>query len=69
VAGGTDMSGAPIASAEVLDAQTLAPIATLPILARTGMFAIALPTDQVLLVGGTPAAAQIELFTPEPPPP
>jgi hypothetical protein len=67
VAGGTDVSGAAIATAEVLDATTLAPIATLPILARTGVFAAALPSDQVMLVGGTPASAQIELFTPEPP--
>ncbi len=69
VAGGTDMSGAVIATAEVLDAQTLAPIAVLPILPRTGTFAIALPNDQVLLAGGTPAAGGLELFTPEPPPP
>ena len=67
VAGGTDAAGAPIASLEVLDAMTLAPIATLPILARTGAFAAALPNDQVMLVGGTPASPQIELFTPEPP--
>lgn len=69
VAGGTDMSGAPVATAEVLDGRTLAPLATLPILARTGAFAVALPTDQVLLAGGTPAAEAIELFTPDPPPP
>ena len=69
IAGGTDMSGAVIATAEVLDAQTLAPVAVLPILARTGTFAMALPNDQVLLAGGTPAAAEIELFTPDPPPP
>jgi len=68
IAGGTDMSGAPVATAEVLDAQTLAPVAVLPILARTGAFAIALPNDQVLLAGGTPAAGEIELFTPDPPP-
>jgi hypothetical protein len=68
VAGGTDMAGTPVATAEVLDARTLAPIATLPILARTGTFAIALPTEQILLAGGTPAAAEIELFTPDPPP-
>jgi len=67
VAGGTDAAGAPVASAEVLDATTLAPIVTLPILARSGAFAAALPNDQVMLVGGTPASAQIELFTPEPP--
>jgi hypothetical protein len=62
------MAGTPVATAEVLDARTLAPIATLPILARTGTFAIALPTEQILLAGGTPAAAEIELFTPDPPP-
>ena len=43
--------------------------AVLPILPRTGTFAIALPNDQVLLAGGTPAAGELELFTPEPPPP
>ena len=69
IAGGTDPDGAPIASAEVLDAQTLVPIVTLPILARTGTYAVALPTDQVLLVGGTPATAELELFTPDPPAP
>lgn len=67
VAGGTDASGAPIASADVLDARTLARIATLPILPRSGGFAVALPNDQVLLGGGAPAAAALELFTPEPP--
>jgi hypothetical protein len=67
VAGGSDSTGAPIASAEVLDARTLAPVATLPILARTGMFAIALSNDQVLLGGGSPASSQLELFTPDPP--
>ncbi len=66
VAGGTDLAGAPIATAELFDAQTLAPIATLPVVARSGAFAVALPTDQVLLVGGTPASGDIELFTPEP---
>jgi hypothetical protein len=69
VAGGTDMAGAPIATAEVLDAKTLAPLATVPILARSGGFAVALPSDQVLLGGGTPASSQLELFTPEPPAP
>lgn len=67
VAAGTDASGAPIATADVLDAHTLARLATLPILARSGGFAIALPNDQVLLGGGAPAAAALELFTPEPP--
>jgi hypothetical protein len=68
VAGGSDATGAPIATAEILDVQTLAPIATLPIVARTGAYAVALPTDQVMIAGGAPASAQIELFTPEPPP-
>ncbi|TMQ06348.1 MAG: hypothetical protein E6J90_45535 [Deltaproteobacteria bacterium] len=70
VAGGTDASGAAIATAEVLDATkpTLDHIATLPILPRTGGFAIALPNDQVLMGGGAPASAALELFTPEPPP-
>lgn len=69
IAGGTDLAGAPVATAEVFDAKTLAPIATLPILARTGAFAVALPTDQILLAGGTPAASELELFTPDPPTP
>jgi hypothetical protein len=67
VAGGTDASGAPIATADVLDAHTLARLATLPIVARSGGFAVALPNDQVLLGGGAPAAAALELYTPEPP--
>ena len=67
IAGGTDAAGAPIASAEVLDAHTLAPVVMLPILARTGTYAAALPNGQVLLVGGSPASEQIELFTPGPP--
>lgn len=68
VAGGTDASGAPVATAEVLDATTLAPIAAPGILPRTGALAIALPNDQVLLAGGAPASGDIELFTPDPPP-
>lgn len=68
VAGGSDATGAPIATAEVLDARTLAPVVTLPILARSGMFAIALSSDQVLLGGGAPASNRLELFTPDPPP-
>jgi len=67
VAGGTDANGEPIASAELLDVKTLAPITTLPILARSGTFAIALSNDQVLIGGGSPPSAQLELFTPEPP--
>jgi hypothetical protein len=67
VVGGTDSAGAPIGSAEVLDAATLAPVTTLPILARSGGFAIALPNDQVLIGGGAPASDALELFTPDPP--
>lgn len=67
VAGGSDAAGAAIASADVLDAHTLARIATLPMLPRTGGFAVALPSDQVLLGGGAPASATLELYTPEPP--
>jgi hypothetical protein len=67
VAGGIDTSGMPIATADVLDARTLARLATLPILARSGGFAVALPNDQILLGGGAPAAAALELYTPEPP--
>ncbi|HEX3761591.1 MAG TPA: hypothetical protein VHW23_22995 [Kofleriaceae bacterium] len=67
VAGGTDAAGAPIATADVLDARTLALLATLPILSRSGGFAVALPNDQVLLGGGAPAAATLELFNPLPP--
>jgi hypothetical protein len=67
IAGGSDDTGAPIATADVLDARTLARLATLPIVARSGGFAVALPSDQVLLGGGAPAAAALELYTPEPP--
>jgi hypothetical protein len=34
---------------------------------RSGGFAIALPNEQVLLGGGAPASAALELFTPAPP--
>jgi hypothetical protein len=49
----------------------LAPIATLPLaVARTGATALALPNDQVLVVGGVDASggpiATLELFTPPP---
>lgn len=67
VAGGSDGHGAPIASADVLDARTLTRLATPAMLPRTGGFAVALPDDQVLLGGGVPASPALELFTPEPP--
>lgn len=67
VVGGTDASGNVIASADVLDATTLTLVTTLPIIPRTGTYAVGLPTDQVLIAGGTPASADLELFTPPPP--
>ena len=67
VVGGTDASGAVIASADVLDATTLTLVTTVAVEPRTGTYAIGLPTDQVLIAGGAPASADIELFTPPPP--
>ena len=52
------------ADAEVLDATTLAPLATVPARARTAGFAIPFPNDQVLIGGGTAATSELELFTP-----
>jgi len=68
IAGGTDDNGDPIASADILDASTLARIATVPCFARAGATAHALPNDQIAIVGGEPANDQIELFTPPVPP-
>jgi hypothetical protein len=67
IAGGSDDAGAPIPTADVLDARTLARIAIVSILPRSGGFAVALPSDQVLLGGGAPASPALELYTPEPP--
>lgn len=69
VVGGADQAGAPIATAELIDASTLVPVAILPIASRAGSYAVALPTGQVMIAGGTPASSLIELFTPDPPPP
>ncbi|MBS1118942.1 MAG: hypothetical protein H6Q90_1170 [Deltaproteobacteria bacterium] len=66
VAGGADLLGAPIANADVLDATTLARIATIPCFPRTGATAYLLPNDQIAIVGGEPANDVIELFTPPP---
>jgi hypothetical protein len=68
IAGGSDAS----ASVEVFDATTLAPIATATLtVPRTGATAIALPNDQVMVVGGTDDSGAptgiIELFTPSAP--
>ena len=71
VAGGVDGEGHMRADAEVLDARTLAHVATLPLVAaRTGATAHVLASGHVLIVGGVdgdgaPVAA-LELFTPDP---
>jgi hypothetical protein len=67
VAGGTDDGGLPIATADILDAVTLERITTVPCVARAGASAYALPNGQIAIVGGAPANAAIELFTPPPP--
>lgn len=69
VAGGVDETGAPLDTAEILDATTLAPVATLPLTPRAGTFAFALPSEQVMIAGGSEPTDLIELFTPPPPPP
>jgi hypothetical protein len=67
IAGGKDATGATVASADILDANTLAFVATVPLVAaRTGASAIALPNGQVLIAGGDPATETLELFTPDP---
>jgi hypothetical protein len=66
VAGGTDAADAPVATAEIFDATTLAPLATVAIAARAGALAFTLPNGQVLIAGGSPATDLIELFTPAP---
>lgn len=66
IAGGTDDLGAPIASADILDATTFALIATVPCLARSNATAHAMANDQIAIVGGEPANDAIELFTPPP---
>ena len=71
IAGGTDGSGAVVTTADVFDATTLAPVASVPLVVpRTGATAIALSNDQVLIAGGVDSKgapiATIELFTPAP---
>jgi hypothetical protein len=53
-------------SADILDVQTLARVATVPVAQRTGAQAFALANGQVLIAGGSPANDLIELFTPPP---
>lgn len=67
VAGGLDEGGQPIATADIYDATTLARITTVPVAARAGAFAIALPNDQILIGGGEQPTDLLELFTPTPP--
>ncbi|MEJ7601987.1 MAG: hypothetical protein WKG01_29090 [Kofleriaceae bacterium] len=67
ISGGVAMDGTPHADAEVLDANTLAPLASLPARERTAGFAIAFPNDQIMIGGGTAASGDLELFTPPPP--
>jgi hypothetical protein len=69
LAGGTLASGGVDPSALILDATTLAPIGTVPLVVpRTGAVALALPNDQILIVGGLDGSGApidtIELFTP-----
>lgn len=71
LAGGVSETGTILASAEVLDAETLAHLATVPLSEpRTAAAAVVLPNEQVLFVGGIDgrgrATALLELFTPRP---
>jgi hypothetical protein len=69
VAGGVDADGQVVADAEVLDAVTLGPVATLPLrVPRQGARAVSLANGQILLAGGVDAdglpVGVLELFTP-----
>ena len=69
IAGGTGPNGGTVPSAFVYELPDLTPLVSIPlVVARTGASALALPNDQLLLVGGTDAngapVATIELFTP-----
>ena len=67
VAGGTSDTGATVPTAEVFDATTLQPIAVLPMTGRDAPLAFALPNGQILIAGGAPVTARLDLFTPTPP--
>lgn len=72
VAGGRDAGGALVADAEIFDAATLAPIATVPLVVpRADASAIPLANGQIMIAGGVDAAgapiATIELYTPATP--
>jgi hypothetical protein len=67
IAGGARADTSLVPMAEIFDAATLAPITAIPLIVpRTSSTAIALPNDQVLIAGGTPATETLELFTPDP---
>ena len=71
IAGGAD-GGAVSGAVEIDDATTLQPVATATLaVPRTGATAIALPNDQVLIIGGADGASApieaLELFTPDVP--
>jgi hypothetical protein len=72
VAGGIEASGNISSTAEILDAETLAHLATISMLGpRAEAVAETLPNDQVLLIGGIDGRGRptdvLELFTPGPP--
>lgn len=71
VAGGRDADGNVVEDAEVFDADTLAPVATIPMVTpRYGAAATSLSNGSVLIVGGLDSAGapvgEMELFTPAP---
>jgi hypothetical protein len=71
IAGGTNL-GMVSAAVEIDDATTLQPVASATLaVPRTGATAVALPNDQVLILGGTDATGKpietLELFTPDVP--
>ena len=70
VAGGNDgVDGEPHPTADILDAETLALVTTIPCLPRRAALATAFLNGQVIIIGGVPdtMATEIELFTPPPP--
>lgn len=72
LAGGVSETGAILASAEVLDSQTLAHVALVPMsMPRAAAVAEPLPNEQVLILGGIDGRGRatdvLELFTPGPP--
>jgi len=72
VVGGVDEAGAVVDDAELFDAASLEPIASLPLVVpRRGAIALPLPNGQILVAGGTDAdgapVGALELFTPATP--